>query len=176
MIGGKEKIISGGGAKVGHRYYCVMCLAVYAKKAGISYEELEKDAFELQPMLDTLTTSNDNKFTREDVIAALEMYNDKYYTFPVDTIASITDIPIEKNKRNYRKQEAHLARARAVQNIDYPNGEWRNKNGRPTKEKEIGEWRKNNPRGTKTQCKKDTGIDPKTIAKYWDEYKALKEG
>ena len=59
---------------------------------------------------------------------ALEAYNDSYITYPIDTIVARTDIPIKKNKRNGRKQAVHLARARAVQNIDYPNHEWA---GRP---------------------------------------------
>jgi len=42
-----------------------------------------------------------------------------------------TKVTIPANKRNYRKQEVHLARARAVQDVDYPNHEWA---GRPNAE------------------------------------------
>ena len=61
------------GATVGHRYYCIMCLAIYAKKSGISKEELEKDAFNLVDDMEMLTTDENNHFTRADVLAALEM-------------------------------------------------------------------------------------------------------
>lgn len=57
------------------------------------------------------------------------------------------------NKRNGRKQKEHLQRARAVQSIDYPDGSWRNKDGRPkgsgTAQKQVEEWRKNHPDGKK---------------------------
>ena len=157
---------------VGHRYYGVMVLAVYAKKCGLSREELEDDAFGLVDMLDKMTTEDENHFTREDVLSALEMYNDNYITFPIDSISKLTAVHIEKNKRNYRKQAAHLARARAVQNIDYPNGEWRYHGGRPKgsiQQDKIKEWRTNKPEGTIKECIEETGISKSTVYKYWKE-------
>ena len=71
-----------------------------AKKCGISYKELEQDAFSFIDRMESLTVNEDNHFTREDVFRALEMYNDNYITFPIDTITKLTDIHIEKNKRN----------------------------------------------------------------------------
>ena len=162
----KQKIV------VGHRYYGVMVLAIYAKKCGLSREELEDDAFSLVDMLDRMTTEDENHFTREDVLSALEMYNDNYITFPIDSISKLTAIHIEKNKRNYRKQAAHLARARAVQSIDYPNGEWRYHGGRPkgsVQQDTIKEWRKAKPEGTIKQCIEETGISKSTVYKYWKE-------
>ena len=97
---------------VGHRYYGVMVLAIYAKKCGIDYDELSDDAYSLVDMLDELTIEEQNRFTREDVLAALEMFNDNYITFPIDSISALTAIHIEKNKRNHRKQPLHLKIAR----------------------------------------------------------------
>ena len=100
------------------------------------------------------------------------MYNDNYITFPIDSISKLTAIHIEKNKRNYRKQAAHLARARAVQSIDYPNGEWRYHGGRPkgsVQQDAIKEWRKSKPEGTIKQCIEETGISKSTVYKYWKE-------
>lgn len=162
----KQKIV------VGHRYYGVMVLAVYAKKCGITEKELEDDAFGLVSMLDKMTTEEQNHFTREDILAALEMYNDNYITFPINSISKLTAVHIEKNKRNGRKQEVHLARARAVQNIDYPNGEWRYHGGRPKGSKQqeaIKQWRQNNPKGTIKQCTKQIGVSKSTVYKYWKE-------
>ena len=88
---------------VGHRYYGVMVLAIYAKKCGIDRNELEQDAFELVNLLDSMTYEESNHFTREDVLAALEMFNDNYITFPIDSISELTAIPIEKNKRKLLK-------------------------------------------------------------------------
>ena len=61
---------------------------------------------------------------------ALEAYNDSYITYPINTIIQRTDIPIQKNKRNYRKRSIHLERARAVQAIDYPNNSWAGRNSK----------------------------------------------
>ena len=154
-------------AKTGHRYYCMMMLAVYARKSGIELEELEKDAFMFMEKFDKLPSSEDNPFTEKDVIDALQAYDDRYMTYPINSISYLTDIHIEKNRRNYRKQKDHLKRARAVQSIDYPDGEWRNKEGRPSKEQIVKEYRKNNPNGKKSDCIRATGLDKKTVYKWW---------
>ena len=161
--------------EVGHRYYAIMILAIYAKKCGIDEEELEKDAYGLIDFMENLTVSKDNHFTREDVLAALEMFNDNYITFPIDSIVSLTAIPIEKNKRNYRKQEVHLGRIRKLQEYDYPDGEWRNLNGRPKGSKNkkqenkdnVRQWRKDNPNGSIKECIAATGISQATVYRYW---------
>lgn len=137
---------------VGHRYYGVMILAIYAKKCGIDYDELSEDAYSLVDMLDELTIEEQNRFTREDVLAALEMFNDNYITFPIDSISALTAIHIEKNKRNYRKQPLHLKIARNTKAILKEAGELKS-DGRPkgSKNKEhirqqiISQWRKDNP-------------------------------
>lgn len=162
----KRTILSG--ATVGHRYYCLMCLAVYAMKSGISREELENDSFELLEFMESLTVDPDNHFTESDVLQALEMYNDSYFTFPRDTIAELSDIQIPANKRNYRKRNVHLERARYVQKFDYPNGEWRNKDGRPNKKKQVEEWKKAHPNGTITDCAKEMELSRTTVYKYWE--------
>ena len=40
--------------------------------------------------------------------------------------------------------------------------------GRPTAQMKVYEWRKANPYGKKADCHKDTGLDPKTIRKWWE--------
>ena len=142
----QEKIV------VGHRYYGVMVLAIYAKKCGITHEELSKDAFSLVDRLEELTVEPQNHFTREDVLAALEMFNDNYITFPIDSISALTAIHIEKNKRNHRKQPLHLKIARNTKAILKEAGELKS-DGRPkgSKNKEqkrreiIQQWRKDHP-------------------------------
>lgn len=153
----------------GHRYYYVMCLAVYAKKCGIARKELESDAFGMVERLDRLTSNEDNHFTRADVLAALELYNDNYMTFPVDTISQLTDLKIEKNKRNGRKQEVHLMGARAIQEInDRVNGtNWRDRNGRPDKANIVQLWQQEHPNGRKADCIRDTGLSKPTVYKWW---------
>lgn len=164
----KRQIIDG--AVEGHRYFCVMCLAIYAIKCNISEEELRQDAYDLIDILDA--KSDDNRFTKEDVDAALNGYNPNFFLWSRDKIGLISAIDMPINKRNGRKQAEHLARARAVQELDYPEGSWRNKDGRPigsgTKAEQVQAWRKANPEGKKADCQRDTGIDPKTIRKWWD--------
>ena len=52
------------------------------------------------------------------------------------------------------------------------NRDWRNKNGRPvgsgTAQERVSEWRQQHPEGRKADCHRDTGLDPKTIRKWWD--------
>lgn len=151
------------GAEQGHRYWCIMTLATYAKKCGVSIEELEKDAYGLIPLMNT----KGDAFTEDDVLHALEAYTDSYITYPIDTIVNRTGIPIEKNRRNGRKQELHLKGARAIQEINDPDGEWRNKDGRPPKAEAVREWQESHPNGTKAECHREIGLDPKTIRKWW---------
>lgn len=169
----KNKILNEG--RVGHRYYCLMILSIYAIKCkeNITEEELEADAFEIMEYFDSLTTDKDNHFTEDDVLDALAIYQDKsYITYPINSIIHRSGIPIEKNKRNGRKQKDHLGRIRTMQNYDDPEGDWRNKNGRPkgsgTKHKEIQEWRAANPNGKKAACIKELGLTKPTVYKWWD--------
>lgn len=155
------------GATVGHRYFCIMVLAIYAKKAGIDRDELEQTAFKLVEPFDKLTEDEINRFTREDVLSALEMFNDNYITFPIDSIVNLTDIQIEKNKRNHRRQTLHLKLARANKAILKEAGEMKPE-GRPTKAAAVKEWRLLNPNGSKADCIKETGISKPTVYKHWD--------
>ena len=166
----KNKIIKQ--AKTGHRYYCMMMLAVYARKAGIDLEELEKDAFIFMEKFDKLPASKDNPFTEKDVIDALQAYDDRYMTYPINSISYLTDIHIEKNRRNYQKQEWHLEDIRAKKlRMKQRGQEFKNKEGRPkgtTKEYIVKEYRKNNPNARKCDCIRETGLDKKTVYKWWD--------
>lgn len=151
----------------GHRYYGVMVLAIYAKKCGVPREELEKDAFALLPKMEELTTDESNHFTSEDILAALEMYNDNYITFPIHSIETLTALKIERNKRNGRKQDVHLKIMRSNKRILKEEGLL--KEGRPSKAAAIEKWQKDNPTGTKADCAKETGISRPTINKWWKE-------
>lgn len=151
---------------VGHRYYSIMILAIYAKKCNITREQLEQDAFSLVPQLEQLTEQDNNHFTAADVLAALEMYNDNYFTFPIESIEKLTALKIKRNKRNGRKQKTHLAIARAtLQILNEENG--KALQGRHTKESIVTEWRQQHPNGTKAQCIRETGISKPTVYKHW---------
>lgn len=156
-----------GEGEPGHRYWCIVALAAYAKKCGVDRDTLEGDAFRLRVTLDA-RGGDKNPFTADDVLHALTAYTDDYITYPISTISVRCGIRIDSGRRNYRKQIPHLKRARAVQDIDYPNGEWRNKNGRPPKGDTVKEWQRLHPEGRKADCIRDTGLNKRTVYKYWN--------
>ncbi|MGL4948155.1 MAG: hypothetical protein ACRC42_02095, partial [Mycoplasma sp.] len=153
--------------KGGHRYFYMMCLCIYASKCDVPYSKLKEDMIEdfgyMAKNIDHL-----NPLTDEDMKSALETYSKAYYNYNISDIEKLTDIRIERNKRNGRKQEQHINVMNAIREVIYPNGEWRNKNGQPTKEDIVSKWRLDNPKGKKVACHKDTGLDPKTIRKWWN--------
>lgn len=162
----KRKIMSE--IKVGHRYYAVMALSIYAKKCNIPEDKLRIDAYNLLEAFEKLTISNDNHFTIDDIESALALYSEDYITFPRREIERLTGIVMPPNKRNGRSQKAHLQRARAVQNIDYPNGEWRNKKGGPSRKPLIKKYMKEHPNAKKSEIKRELGVSYNTIRKYYD--------
>lgn len=160
---------------VGHRYHCIMFLAVYARKCNVPFEELKRDALELVPRMEALTGNTGRHFTERDALDALKAYKESSETYPRQLVEDRTGLRIEPNKRNGRDTATHLERARAVQEIDYPDGSWRNVDGRPKATKEnsphyakVQEWRDRNPNSTnKSRCARETGLDRKTVRKWW---------
>ena len=153
-----------GGAEQGHRYWCIMTLATYAQKCGVPRETLEEDAYGLIPFMNT----KGDEFTEDDVLHALEAYSDSYITYPIDTIVVRTGIPIEKNRRNGRKQADHIKLMNFIREEVNGNKNWRKGNGRPTAEQTVLEWRQGHPDGSKKECKDATGLSYPTIRKWWN--------
>lgn len=153
------------GAAHHHRYFCIMCLAIYAVKSGIDFEELEQDSLSLITFMNLIVP--DDPFTESDVRSALECYDERYCRFPIDDISKISGIVIQKNKRNGRKQSVHVRRMTLLRDDDYPDGSWRNQDGRPKKEDQVLEWIRSHPDGRKADCIRETGLSKKTVYKYW---------
>lgn len=156
------------GAEVGHRYNCLENLCALAVQCGISSEQVEEDCRRVAEHMETLTDNEDNHFTEYDVLCALRTYytaSEQAYRRRIDYVSEKTGIRITPNKRNYRKQNIHLERARAVQKIDYPNNEWA---GRKNKKDVVQAWRAEHPSGRKIDCEKDTGLSRHTVLKWWD--------
>ena len=65
---------------VGHRYHCIMFLAVYARKCNVPFDELKKDALGLVPRMEALTGNTGRHFTTQDALDALKAYNCLLYT------------------------------------------------------------------------------------------------
>ena len=150
----------------GHRYHSLMCLAAYAQKCGVDYPTFEHDCWGLYETYKKRTVEATNPWTKSDVKSVLKTYgNPKSRYLSIDAISSYSGIQISKNKRNYRKQAVHLARARAVQKIDYPNNEWA---GRRPKRDVVQAWRAEHPDGRKIDCERETGLSRHTVIKWWD--------
>lgn len=158
------------GAVVGKRYYCVMCLAIYAKKCGVPFEELKKDAEELRVQFDSITVDEDNHFTKKDVEDALKAYQEKFCTMPINSIVHFSGIAIKKNKRNGRSREENLEIARFVRDMNQrkKGTKW---HGRKSAESVVFDWLKNNPRGTAKQFCGETGLKKSVFYKYKKMYK-----
>lgn len=43
--------------------------------------------------------------------------------------------------------------------------------GRPDKQKIVQKWKSEHPKGKKVDCIRDTGLDKKTVYKWWEENK-----
>ena len=174
----KNKLWESDQVAIGHRYHCIMFLAVYAKKCNVPFEVLKRDALALVPRMEELTGNTGRHFTTQDALDALKAYKESSETYPRQLIEDRSGLRIDKNKRNGRDTATHLERARAVQEIDYPNGSWREGNGRPKgsivlaedspQYAKVQEWRDRNPNSTnKSRCARETGLSRPTVRKWW---------
>lgn len=148
----------------GWRYTSMCALAVIAWKCDVPYEEVEQDLYALLPVFNK---DAERKVKEREVGSALKMYNEKAMLTTRQRLEDWQGWKYSPIKRNGRKQDVHLERARAVQAIDFPNGEWRNKDGRPTREQTVRKWREAHPDGKKIECERETGLSRKTVLKWW---------
>lgn len=155
------------GASVGHRYSCLCVLASYAVKCDISEDELFTDAFSLLQFLDDMSDDEHNRFTKRDILDAMQFYQENYVTYSRSEAERVSAIPMPASKRNGRKQEQHIKIMNAIREIEHPNGVWRNKDGRPQKSKIVEEWQRQHPDGKKIECERETGLSRHTVLKWW---------
>ena len=153
-----------GGAVFGHRYFCIMVLSIYAIKSGILREQLEEDARLLLPFLNSLNT--EEPFTESDMFSAMECYDERYKTFPIDDIVKLTAIPIQKNKRNGRTRQQQIKIVNATNLVKRELGE---QIGRPSKEEFVKSYIAENPTATVTEIAKKIGVSRPTVYKYMGE-------
>ena len=157
-------------ATYGHRYFCIMALAIYATKCEISFEELEKDALALIPRMNIL--HDKDPFTHEDVLSALNAYGESYKNFPRSDLEKLTAIAMPPNKRNGLTQRNHLEVARAIRDIKMrqQGRDWREGNGRPigsgTKECIVKTYIADNPNASPTEIARALNISRPTVYKY----------
>lgn len=157
------------GATYHHRYFVIMCLAIYGAKNEKPFEDVQADTYALIPFMNAINP--DAPFTKEDCDSALECYDLRYAKFPIKDIEKITGIQIPKNKRNGRRQEAHVQVMNAMKNLKKQLGE-EVKEGRPqgsgTAEQKVAEYRQLYPEANKSEVARATGLSRPTVHKWWD--------
>lgn len=158
--------------KVGHRYYCLMMLCIYAIKCNIPYKQLENDCFSLLTEFEKKTIDDNNHFTEKDVLDALQAYENKdFVTYPINSIQNRSGLSIEKNKRNGRKQRDHIDYMNNIRKFKIEKDEC-SAGGRPKgsdKSEIVKIWQEKHPNGKKAQCIRDTGLTKPTVYKWWDD-------
>ena len=155
--------------KGGHRYFYMMCLVIYACKCDVPRAKLEADLQTAYQQLKIIEHSN--SLTQQDIDSALETFDKEYYNFTIADIEKLTDIRIGRNKRNYQKRADHLEEARAIRDIRMKrqNRDWREGNGRPSKQEVVEKWQLEHPDGKKIDCERETGLSRHTVLKWWRE-------
>jgi len=141
-------------------------MVIYAFKCNIPKEEVEEDMNEKFEELKDIEHSN--PLTKEDLYTALEVYHREYYNFTIDDIEKLTDIRIERNKRNYQNQKDHLEEARMIRDLrmSRQNKNWWDNSGRPSKENIVKEYIEKNPDDNPTEIARALNISRPTVYKY----------
>ncbi len=155
------------GAFDGNRHYCIGVLFNYAMKAEIPLEEAYEDAMDLLPWLNSLTQKESNPFTENDIIDAIRYYDRKYIKMGRKGIQRLTKIDIGTTKRKGNTRAKHIKLMNFYRDEIHGMEDWRNKEGRPSKQAQVEEWQLNNPGKRKADCIRETGLDKKTVYKWW---------
>ena len=108
---------------VGTRYHCMCVLFACASKCHVPFNEAKKDALALLEDFDSVSVSDSNRFTVEDILSATKYYNKNFSKFiSINRIEELTHIKIERNKRykdrtdptKHRTRQTHLAMVRTL--------------------------------------------------------------
>lgn len=192
-----KKIDEPGAVRVGSRYWTTLCTAVMAVKAGVSFEEVEKD------MRSRLSRFNDlgyprYPFTEEDLRDGLKGYRHPHaFRFSIQTISALSGIKIEKREHPfldayYRQQKrmaekrgevyvpekmtrekwlAEFARPRAMETIKKFDINWREGCGRKSCVPKLKEWIDAHPYARIGDANNDPelNLSASAIAKHWKE-------
>jgi hypothetical protein len=150
----------------GHRYFFLMCMAIYACKCDVPKKKLKEDMYKMFDVLQEM--EHNNPLSEKDIISALEAYEKEYYNFKIEDIEYLTDIRIKRNNRNYQKQNDHLEEARAIRDIRMKRQgrKWDDNNGRKSQEKVVKDYLLENPTARKVDVIRGTGLSKPTVYKY----------
>ena len=155
-----------GQVKGGHRYFFLMCMAIYAAKCDVPRPKLKADMETVYRELEKI--EHDNPMKREDIKSALDAYSKEYYNFTLADIEKLTEIHVERNKRNGRNRKDHVKLMNFVRDELNGNKDWRNKDGRPEKEQLVADYRAAHPDASVTEVARALKISRTTVYKWWN--------
>lgn len=157
----------------GHRYYSMVALCAVAKKCEIEKEQLIADLKELVKYFNIEAKEHEYPLVEEhEIETALASFKDIGIRNKKETLENWLGWKFETKKRNYRSQEDHLKRARAMLKIAIEEGEV-NMGKKAEKYKvKIEQYMNENPTARKCDVIRGTGFDKKTVYKYYDMIKS----
>ena len=169
---------------VSHRYWCIFYLAVMANKCGVPQDELEDDAYGLLERFDALSVEPDNRFTANDVAAALEAYegglaSGKARRYTQDFCERKAAVEYgEKMGHGSNPPEKRLPKELSLKKARYERDlkqemkgtTWWNKDGAPKKAMQVWQTATENPGLSVAALARRAGVSRPTV------YKWLKPG
>ena len=158
----------------GSRYNSMVALAQVAYKVRLPKDQLEQDLLQLLVHYNQIGSYMGEK----EVKKALRAYNAKAdrcrstslevrFGWEFRRSAQERREKLKERGRERTKAEAWKI-ARMTRDVLFPDGEWRNTTGAPTKEQLIRDWRGAHPEGKPKDCIRDTGISKNTVYKWWN--------
>ena len=158
----------------GTRYRSLVGLTMVAYKVRLPKERLEQDLMQLLVHYNQIG----KHMSQKEVKKALRAYNAKadrcrsgtleeWFGWEFQRLAQGRREKLKARGRIRTREEAWKI-ARSTRDILYPDGEWRNTTGAPTKEQMIKAWRAEHPEGKPKDCIQDTGISKNTVYKWWN--------
>ena len=171
-----------GGASYSHRYFCLMALAIYAVKCGITdRDRVKADMESLVPFLDSIDP--EHPFGNDhEVENALECLDLRYKKFPIKDLERISGMAIPKNKRNYRKQPQHMEYLNGLRKMRRDvlgENEYEN-SGRPKGSGEkrdlIRAYAREHPDASHSEVAKALGVSRTTVIKWLRDWKRDTDG
>lgn len=157
--------------KAGNRFNAMRGLAIVAYKCRISEERFEKDINRLSLLWQEQRWRGGDPFNPDNVEAIMRMFRngDRYKKTRAETLEEMLGFrwPGSNKRRDTPLRQAdHVRVMNTFRDIKYPDGSWRYKT--PSAQQRVLDWRAEHPEGRKADCHRDTGLDPKTIRKWWD--------
>lgn len=163
--------------EAGNRFNAMRGLAIVAFKCGIDEERFERDLENLSMLWQSQSWAGGDNFNPDNIEAIMRMFRNgkRYENTSRERLEELFgwkwNGKTNKKRKNPLSQKDHIKIMNTFRDIRYPNGEWRNKYGRPTAEQDIRAYMQEHPDARKCDVIRGTGRDKKTVYKYYDRIK-----